>query len=171
VLDEIDLRVKQGIINDTQAASAKQQATTAFASANAPLKATAENLENVGTSSRNTNTQMRLMGVQAIQTFSGLSTGQPVMTTLIQQLHQVLDSLLATGTGFSIFREIGAKVWGAVTSPIGLFVAAVGGAGAALTAFGVMAEHESTRLGDLRQQLRATHDDYCQSGDGCGRCR
>jgi hypothetical protein len=45
-------------------------------------------------------------------------------------------------------------------SPIGLFVTAVGGAAAALTAFGVMAEHESTRLGDLRQQLRATHDDY-----------
>lgn len=32
--------------------------------------------------------------------------------------------------------------------------------GAALVGFGVIAESESRRMGDLRQQLRATHDDY-----------
>jgi hypothetical protein len=159
-LENIDAAVKTGAADEGVAAAARARATASYGQTVQDLQKTDSTVNQLGTSSRNTNTQMRLMGVQAIQTFSGLATGQPVMTTLIQQLHQVFDSLLATGAGFSVFKEIGAKVWGAVTSPIGLFVTGVGGAAAALTAFGVMAEHESTRLGDLRQQLRATHDDY-----------
>jgi hypothetical protein len=51
-LDLIDLREKQLVLTETQATSARQQATTAFASASAPLKASNADMGALATSGR-----------------------------------------------------------------------------------------------------------------------
>lgn len=45
--------------------------------------------------------EMRQLSIQASQAISGIATGQPVMMVLMQQGHQVADSMLAGGKGFS----------------------------------------------------------------------
>jgi phage-related minor tail protein len=102
---------------------------------------------------------MRQLGVQAIQTFQGFATGQPIIMTLIQQGHQVADVMISSGTSL---RELGAgfvnfiralPAWVQITAGI----AAVG---AALTALLVIGEEHLRQQAALRASLSATRDDY-----------
>ena len=70
---------------------------------------------------------LRQLGIQGIQTASSLASGMPIMTTLVQQGHQVADIAMAQGQGFGILGAAARAVGSALLSPIGAAVA-LGGA-------------------------------------------
>ena len=168
-LDEIARAQKVGAISSAEAEQAQARVTQAFSDANAPIAASTKAvatsktaLEEHAKSSGAAAASARNMGIQFIQGFSGIATGQPVLTTLIQQGHQVVDTQLAMGTGIKgtadAFRGMIAGIGGLPTL---LTVGLVGG----LAAFTAAAEHSSNRMADLRQSLRLTHDDYVTLAD------
>jgi hypothetical protein len=118
-------------------------------------------LDQVSGSTRNLNNQMRLLGVQGIQTFSGLATGQPILTTLIQQGHQVADSMLATGTSFA---ALASRVSGFVTSAKGLSLTLGGSLAAALYTLTTAGENSLAMLAGVQQSLRGSTNDYERLG-------
>jgi flagellum-specific peptidoglycan hydrolase FlgJ len=114
-------------------------------------------IDGLTNSTRNLNTQMRLLGVQSIQGFSGLATGQPILTTLIQQGHQVVDSMLATGTSIG---QLASRVAGFATSATGLATILGGGLVASFAALTVSGEHSLAMLAEVQQSLRGNHADF-----------
>lgn len=107
---------------------------------------------------------MRQLGVQAIQTFQGFATGQPIMMTLIQQGHQVADVMLSAGVSV---RSLATAVGNAFASfgrfllanPITLIVAEIAALAAGLVLVAYRAEQAAVRLSDLGNRLRATGGD------------
>ena len=156
-LGRIDAAEAQGVLTAKQAQLARERATAAFSAANAPAIAHADALKVVETSSGGAAAATRNLSIQVIQGASGIASGQPILTTFIQQGHQVADSALAMGTGFGGIATAAKGMLAAVGGlPTVLGVAVVAG----IVAIGAAAEHESKRLADLRQQLRATQDGY-----------
>lgn len=155
-LKEIDAAVATGAAAEDEATAARVRAKASYDSTTEVIKKSDELSQNLGTSSRNLATQTRLLGVQAIQTFSGLATGQPILTTLIQQIHQVFDSMLATGSGMAVFRSAFEKI----VSPIGLMVTGTVAATAALYEFTKAGETSLATLASTQQAVRGNHDDF-----------
>ena len=140
-LAEIAQAERVGAISATVAARAREAATNAFADAAAPTgvaaSATAvlagktveaaKQTEALGVSAGANAFALWQLGVQTMQAMSSIAAGQPVMTTMIQQGHQVADVAMSTGTGFGVLGTAARRVAGALLSPIGAAVA-VGGA-------------------------------------------
>lgn len=153
-LDRVDRAVQLNIINEKQAEVQRQRLTAEFAKANAPLGELNKKLDEHGKANGNAAFAQRQLGVQTVQFFSSVQGGAPIITALIQQGHQLLDVAMSTGTGFGVLGGAIKGAFGALTSPLGLMIAA----GAALVTFGVMAETSARRLGTLREQLAGVRD-------------
>lgn len=104
----------------------------------------------------------RQLGIQASQAISGIATGQPVFTTLIQQGHQVYDSMLSSGQGFAFISNAAKGLFSALGGLPGLLSVGVVGA---LAAAAVSANNQANALANLREALRLTHDDYSTLAD------
>ena len=78
-------------------------------------------------------------------------------TAFVQQGHQIGDVALSTGTGLSGIGTAAKGLFNAIGGlPTLLTVGVVGG----IVALGAAAESQGRQLVTLREQLRATHDDY-----------
>ena len=116
-------------------------------------------------------TSLRLgqIAPQFVQLFTSIQAGQPVLTSLLAQGHQLGDQMLVTGTSVSQLAGVmGGALKSALTalvSPIGLAVTGtallVGGVYAVTSA----AEASASRLATLQQQLRSTRDSYGAMAD------
>ena len=125
---EADELVRRAGINRDQALQKARDAATALA---AQYAGTSQASDKMAASSGQQAYALRQLGIQGVQTVSSLATGMPIMTTLIQQGHQVVDVALAQGQGFGILGAAARAVAGALFSPIGVAVAL--GAAFALT--------------------------------------
>lgn len=120
---------------------------------------------------------MRQLGVQAIQTFQGFATGQPILMTLIQQGHQVLDVMLSAGVSFSkLGSAIGSTfstLWSWMQrNPFSLFVAGAAAAAAAIAALIVSSERFTSRMLEQQNVLRGVGTDFVarqQMGEAAAR--
>jgi CHAD domain-containing protein len=164
-LQEIAAALATGAAEEDVATAARIRAKASYDNSVESIRLSDQLINNVGTSSRNLNTQSRLLTVQLSQMFSGLATGQPVFTTLVQQLHQVYDSFAATGAGLSEFGAIATKVWNAVTSPIGLVVSGIVAVGAVVVTAGIHAESFARQWATLSAQLSVTRTDFATLAD------
>lgn len=99
---------------------------------------------------------MRDLGLQSIDVFQGLATGQPVFRTLIQQGAQVYQVNQAMGVSFADMAK------GIASTVAGINPFLLAGAAATAVVVGLAAGAESTanRLVNLQNHLRATRDDY-----------
>lgn len=113
--------------------------------------------DNAAKSAANNSQQMRLLSIQAIQTFSSIEAGMPVMTVLVQQGHQVADQLLASGAGLKGLGDAAKAAFAAIG---GLPTVITAGVGVALGYLAVQSETAQQRMATLGQQLRATRTDY-----------
>lgn len=100
---------------------------------------------------------LRDYGTQAIQAFSSIATGQPIITTLIQQGHQVVDYSLATGQGFGAIATAARTLYTAIG---GLPTLLGVGIAVGLGAVAISAESAAERIGTLRTQLSGVRGDY-----------
>ena len=153
-LAEISAAQRAGAISTKEAEAAQERATAAFAAANQPLNgalnqtraltvATKEHTAVTGQAAFAT----RQFGVQSIQLFSSIATGQPILTAFIQQGHQMVDVAVATGTGFGVVGRAITGALAALVSPLGLAITGVVALGAAAyVTFG--------RMGELEGQAR-----------------
>lgn len=99
---------------------------------------------------------MRDLGLQSIDAFQGLATGQPIFRTLIQQGAQVYQVNQAMGVSFGdMAKGIASAVAG--INPFLIAGAAIAGT---VLALGAASESSASRLVALQNQLRATRDDY-----------
>ncbi len=155
--ETMDTAVAQGTATLDQRNQVVEAQAAKVRAASAALQSSVPVAEKVAASQGQAAFAARQLEVQFTQLVSGIATGQPVFTTLIQQGHQVGDVMMATGTSF---RQMGSAVLGMLgpfgTLPGLIGVAAVG----ALAAFGVEAEVENRRLLSLQTALRATRDDF-----------
>ena len=160
---EIAEAQKTGALTAGQAQIAQDNLNKAFAASNQPLDQHGKALGAVAASSGAAAAASRNLSIQVIQGVSGIATGQPILTTLIQQGHQVADSALAMGTGFggvaTAAKDMAAKV-GSLALGLVSLPGAAGLAVAGLVAMAVVSESNASRMAILGQQLRATHDDY-----------
>jgi Phage tail lysozyme/Prophage tail length tape measure protein len=92
--------------------------------------------------------------VQMSQMFSGIATGQPILITMIQQLHQVFDVAVSTGT---LGRSIAFLI-----QPLSLVVIGITAVTGAFVAAGVSAEGTMRRMNALRSELSLVTDDYAR---------
>jgi len=106
---------------------------------------------------------MRQLGVQAIQTFQGFATGQPIMMTLIQQGHQVADVMIASGTSF---KELGESVVGFLRLIPGwaIFLGILGGIASVLALIAVNAEKAERQTLQLQNSVNAARPGQGESG-------
>jgi soluble lytic murein transglycosylase-like protein len=157
-LARIDQAEKLLLVTQERAAVLRQQATQQFAALNTPGQG--NGLQQLAESGGQLQFAMRQLGVQAIQTFQGFATGQPVFMTLIQQGHQVADVMLAAGIGI---RQLGSAIAAfaarVLASPITLPLIGVTAAIAAVVELGVHAENTARRIENMANQLRATRTD------------
>lgn len=98
----------------------------------------------------------RQLSIQFVQGASGIATGQPILQTLIQQGHQVYDSMESAGTGVSGLGQAFKGMIAPLFSVGGAFAAVVGVAGL----LGYAVEQQSTKLLALQNALRGTREDY-----------
>jgi muramidase (phage lysozyme) len=94
--------------------------------------------------------------VQTSQLISGIATGQPILMTLIQQGHQIIDVAISSGTGFSILGV----VFKAIMSPIGLFITGMVTVVSSLALLISSSESAARRLTGLRNEISLVSDDY-----------
>jgi hypothetical protein len=151
-LDRLQKAQALGIIDDKQAATQRTVATRSFEQQKKAIDAH-------GQSTGQAAFAQRQFSVQMVQLGSSIQAGQPILLAMIQQLHQVLDVALATGTGFGVLGNAIKSAFSYVFSPIGLLVAA----GAGLVALGVHSELTARRLGAMREQLAGVRDDAGQA--------
>lgn len=145
-------RVKRGvelhIIDHEQAVVQSQRAAKGF-------ELTKKAIEDYGHAGGQAAFAQRQFNVQMVQLASSIQGGQPIMLALVQQLHQVFDVALATGTGFEVVGKAIKSAFGALANPTILAAAAVAGLGA----LGLAAETSARRMGTLRNQLGGVRDD------------
>jgi len=151
-LDRIKQAMALGVINDTQAETQRTQATKSF-----ELQKKA--IETHGHSAGQAAFAQRQFNVQMVQLFSSIESGQPILLSMIQQIHQMVDVALATGTGFSVVGTAIKSAFGAIFSPIGVIVGVAG----ALAVLAYRSEETARRIGALRQQLGGIRDDAPQA--------
>jgi Transglycosylase SLT domain len=161
-LKNIQKTADDGIITQQRANVLMDQATAAFARANAPLNQVADAHKNIGTQAYYNKFATQQATVQFAQFVSQISTGQPFLLALIQQGHQLFDVAMVTGTGFGTLanavKSAFSTVMGwAAAHPIIAVITALGAATVAFAAAGELAER---RLMDLRNSLAATRQSY-----------
>lgn len=122
----------------------------------ASTKAATDASDALGASHGQTAFATRQLGVQFSQMISGIATGQPVLTTLIQQGHQVGDVMLSTGTGVG---GLARAVAGLITPMVAFGLAGAGIVGT-LALMAASAEREDRALNALQTTLRGTRDGY-----------
>jgi len=162
-LDEIAQAQKLGAISAAEAAQAIERETAAFARANAPLNqhgaalaATAQAADKAAANHTQAAFAVRNLGLQSIDLFQGLASGQPILTTFVQQGGQVVQVAAAGGVGFG---QLARGVVGAVAA-INPLVAIGAVAVASLAALAVSSEAAERRLLSMQTALRATRTDY-----------
>lgn len=132
-----------------------------FAASSAPLNMHKKNIDELTGSTAQSQFAMRQLGVQTVQAFSGFATGQPIMMTLIQQGHQIVDVSLAAGVGFgTLAKAIWSTTVALLSNPwvaTGLAVTAVVGS---LGVMAYVAESAARSLATMRQQLGALRPDF-----------
>ncbi len=139
---EINALFASGNLTATQHAAALARSTTSY-------KQVAEGAGAAAAAQRG-------MAIQFIQGASGIATGQPILTTFIQQGHQVVDQSLAMGQGFGGITKAAGSLVGALFSPIGVIAAVAGAIGLATIA----GNNHLAMLADLRSGLRATQENF-----------
>lgn len=149
-LEAIDRQEKAGNITAVRAAQLREQETEGYNRVAAPMGRHVASLAQVSFFTRQ-------LGVQTVQTFQGFATGQPILTTLIQQGHQVADVWLSTGVAFKDVQSAFARAFAWIAAhPIVLVIGGIAAAIAALTAVAVHGESVSRRLLALQNTLRGT---------------
>ena len=118
------------------------------------IKKVGTNLSELTNSTGQSQFAMRQLGVQAIQTFQGFATGQPILMTLIQQGHQVADVMIASGTSF---EKLGQAIAGTLRAIPGwvLFASALGAVVVALALITINAEKAAEQTRQLQNQVNA----------------
>ena len=99
---------------------------------------------------------LRDFAIQGNDVAVSLYSGQAPMTVLIQQGSQVAQSMQAAGYGMDALRGAAVKAFGVLTTGPALVLEIV-------AAFGLLAYNSNsaaTRMADLQNTLRATHDNY-----------
>lgn len=98
---------------------------------------------------------------QFVQLFTSIQAGQPIITSLLAQGHQLGDQMLVTGTSVSqLAGVLGSglrSALGAVLSPLGLAITAAAAAGVAVYALGAAAETSADRIAKLQASLQAVN--------------
>lgn len=162
-LGEISEAQKLGAISAAEAAQAIERETAAFARANAPLNqhgaalaATAPAADEAAASHTQAAFAVRNLGLQSIDLFQGLASGQPILTTFVQQGGQVVQVAAAGGVSFG---QLARGVVGAVAA-INPLVAIGAVAVGALAVLAVSSEVAERRLLGMQTALRATRTDY-----------
>jgi hypothetical protein len=151
-LTRVNRAVELGLISEAQAVVQRQRVTQGF-------ERTKKAIEDYGHAGGQAAFAQRQFNVQMVQLFSSIQGGQPIMLALVQQLHQVFDVALATGTGFEVVGKAIKTAFGFLFSQIGLIVAAAAG----LAALGIAAEISTRRLATMRNQLGGVRDDAAGS--------
>jgi hypothetical protein len=166
-LKDIQKTADDGIISQARANVLMDQATEAFAKANAPLKDLAANHQNAGSQAYYQKFATQQAGVQMIQFASQVASGQPVMLSLIQQFHQIIDVMMVTGTGLGALAAALKNMFVDTLGWIGRnpLVAAITAAGAALAYLSYSSEQWLRRQTDVRAALSATRTDYAEMAD------
>lgn len=147
-----------------QIAAIQSQVTASFASANQPMQQLNANLGVHEGSTRASSFAARQLVVQLNQTWSSIATGQPFLTVLLQQGHQIFDVMVSQRVGVADLMKtlsgyataIGA--W--MITPTGLAITAVA---ALVTALGVLAlsiNSTQNEMQKLQNELSATQTGY-----------
>lgn len=156
-LEAITAAQAEGVITAQRAVALQANLNAEYQKANDPLATVKKRTDDVGISSGIAAANTRLLGIQFIQAGSGIATGMPILTTLIQQGHQVADSALAMGLSFKDVANSAYSMFQAIGGfPVLIGVTAV----AAMVGLAVSAERQNRALVDLQQTLRATRNDY-----------
>lgn len=98
--------------------------------------------------------------VQSTQAFSSILSGQPIMTTFLQQGHQLLD--ISESTGVSLRDTLGAAVKQLgtfLTGPVGI-IALFGAAAAGAAYMGVESLNAQQKINQLSVSMRSVTSDY-----------
>lgn len=141
------------------AARAMELIPAAMAKNAAAQKALSGENDNLAKTSNAASFAMRDLGLQSIDLFQGIATGQPIMRTLIQQGAQVVQVNAAMGVGMRQTAGMVASLFGRLAiNPLTWIVGAVAG----LAALGAAAETSARRMGDLTNRLGATRDNAAQ---------
>jgi hypothetical protein len=148
-----------------QTQAALERVTAGYAASNPALKAHGTTLSQLTGTTGQTQFAMRQLGVQAVQTFQGFATGQPIFMTLIQQGHQIIDVMLSAGVsvkalGTAIANTFNAIMGWITKNPFVLIVAGIVAIAASLALITVRAEQAAQRLSDLGNRLRAVGGDF-----------
>jgi hypothetical protein len=155
--DVVATGVAKGAINQQQASGILETLSGRVTAARKTLNELKGGQEEATASTAQFAFAQRQLGVQAIQTFSSIASGQGVLTALVQQGHQVIDVALATGTGL---RGISEAAKGLFNAMGGLPTLLGGAVIAAFTALAVQSENAQRQLNELSNTLRFTRSDY-----------
>lgn len=113
----------------------QEQANTVIAAAAQRLGLLSDTNARVAGTTKSASFAIREFGLQSIDVFQGIATGQPILRTFIQQGGQIVQVSAMMGIGFKDMASAvgGALVTGlrALVSPIGLALTAFAGLGAA----------------------------------------
>jgi hypothetical protein len=123
-------------------------------------------LDETGNSSKKLQFAMRDLGLQSIDLFQGLATGQPILTTLIQQGSQVVQVNAAMGVGFrQTATAIGGMIARLATNPLVLWGGAIAAVIGTTVAWIAANESAEKHLLSMQASLRATRSDWQSMGE------
>lgn len=168
-VDTVNRSIASGVISAEQGAQAIQRLTVLRDQDLQKAAAHGQAIEqkfvpavNSGTASTNRMSfAMRDLGLQSIDMFQGIATGQPVLRTLIQQGAQVAQVNAAMGVSFKETAVgVGRFITGLAANPLVLFGAATGAVVGGIVAIGAASESSARQMLTLQTRLRATRDDY-----------
>jgi trimeric autotransporter adhesin len=145
-----------GAITEQEAIQAKVRAGQAYDAQTAQIKRTTGQINEATASTGQMKFAVQQLGVQTTQMISGIASGQPVLTTLIQQGHQIGDVMLSSGTGFGVFKTAAIALASALATPVGIIAALTAGLGALALAQNAY----EARIGELRNRLSLVRDDF-----------
>jgi hypothetical protein len=159
-LARVEATAKRLNLTQGQTQVAMDHVTNSFAATHAPMRKHAQSIEELLGLTSQQSFAMRQMGVQTVQAFSGIATGQPIMMTLIQQGHQMVDILLAADLSFRKFGEAIGRTFSAIAgwlvrNPITLAILAITAAIASLGLAVVRAEQAQSRMRQLQNEISA----------------
>lgn len=154
-LAKINQALELNIIDEAAAEKARE-------TADATLKKLTSTTNSHTASTGQADFATRQLGVQTIQFFTSIETGQPIFTSFIQQFHQVIDVQVATGTSIAqlgtqlgkVFASIGSWIIG---NPLISGIVAIT---AGIVALGAAAESTARQSETLQDQLSATRTNY-----------
>jgi len=114
-----------------------------------------QSLDDLTGSNGRTQFAMRQLGVQTVQTLQGFATGQPVMMTLIQQGHQMIDVMLSAEVSARSLGSAIVSTMRAILTPTTIAMGAIAAVAAAVVFSVMRAEQAQSRLRALAEQVSA----------------